>query len=53
MQSRIQLRPGIAYLTLRCVLCGLVYDAKVPSGPAIGPETGSAKAVSTDAASTD
>jgi hypothetical protein len=31
VQSAIELRPGVEYLTLRCTSCGLVYDAQVPS----------------------
>jgi hypothetical protein len=33
VQSAIELRPGVEFLTLRCVSCGLVYDAQVPSDP--------------------
>ena len=33
VQSAIELRPGVEYLTLRCVSCGLLYDAQVPSRP--------------------
>jgi hypothetical protein len=33
VQSAIELRPGVKFLTLRCVSCGLVYDAQVPSDP--------------------
>ena len=29
IQSVVQLRTGFEYLTLRCMNCGLVYDAKV------------------------
>ena len=31
VQSAIELRPGVEYITLRCTSCGLVYDAQVPS----------------------
>jgi rubredoxin len=31
VQSAIELRPGVEYLTLRCSSCGVVYDAQVPS----------------------
>jgi uncharacterized Zn finger protein len=31
VQSAIELRPRAEYLTLRCISCGLVYDAQVPS----------------------
>jgi transcription elongation factor Elf1 len=33
IQTGIELRPGVQYLTLRCISCGLVYDAQVPFGP--------------------
>jgi hypothetical protein len=33
VQSAIELRPGVEYLTLRCASCGLLYDAQVPSEP--------------------
>jgi hypothetical protein len=33
VQSAIELRPGVEYLTLRCISCGIVYDAQVPSDP--------------------
>jgi hypothetical protein len=29
VQNAVELRPGFEYLTLRCVDCGLVYDAQV------------------------
>jgi uncharacterized Zn finger protein len=28
VQSIIELRPGVEYLTLRCISCGLVFDAQ-------------------------
>jgi transcription elongation factor Elf1 len=31
VQSAVELRPGVKYLTLRCIICGLVYDAQVLS----------------------
>jgi hypothetical protein len=31
-QLRVELRPGIKYLALRSISCGLVYDSQVPSG---------------------
>jgi uncharacterized Zn finger protein len=31
IQSAIDLRPGIQYLTLRCIACGVVHDAQIPS----------------------
>ena len=37
MQSAVELRPGAHYLTLRCISCGVVYDAQVPSAPAMAP----------------
>jgi len=33
VQSAIELRPGVEYLTLRCASCGLLYCAQVPSEP--------------------
>jgi rubredoxin len=33
VQSAVELRPGVEYLTLRCTFCGHVYDAQVPSDP--------------------
>lgn len=33
VQSAIELRPGVEYLTVRCASCGLVYDAQMPSDP--------------------
>ena len=33
VQSAIELRPGVEYLTLRCGSCGLLYDGQVPSEP--------------------
>ena len=33
VQNAIELRPGVQYLTLRCISCGLVYDSQVPSDP--------------------
>lgn len=30
IQSAVELRPGVHYLTLRCISCGLVFDAQVP-----------------------
>jgi len=29
VQNAVELRPGIEYLTLRCISCGLVYNAQV------------------------
>jgi hypothetical protein len=31
VQNAIELRPGVEYLTLRCISCGLIYNAQVPS----------------------
>jgi rubredoxin len=36
IQSAVQLRPGVHYLTLRCISCGLVFDAQVGSEKADG-----------------
>ncbi len=33
VQSAIELRPGVEYLTLRCPSCLIVYDAQVPFAP--------------------
>jgi transcription elongation factor Elf1 len=33
VQSAIELRPGVEYVTLRCTSCGLLYDAQMPSEP--------------------
>jgi transcription elongation factor Elf1 len=45
VQSAVELRPGVQYLTLRCISCGLVFDAQAtpdtsPSGAElnIGPK---------------
>jgi transcription elongation factor Elf1 len=38
IQSAIELRPGVQYLTLRCTACGLVHDAQVLSAPSTVPE---------------
>ena len=29
VQSAVELRPGFQYLTLRCDVCGLVYDVQL------------------------
>jgi uncharacterized Zn finger protein len=31
IQSTVELRPGIQYLTLRCISCGHVHDAQMPA----------------------
>jgi transcription elongation factor Elf1 len=38
IQSAIELRHGVQYLTLRCTLCGLVHDAQMSSAPSMAPE---------------
>lgn len=38
VQSVIEIRPGIQYLTLRCVSCHIVYDAQVQA-PHATPST--------------
>ena len=35
VQSAIELRPRLQYLTLRCNSCAIVYDAQVPSPAAL------------------
>jgi len=32
IQSTVELRPGVQYLTLRCISCGHVHDAQMPAG---------------------
>ena len=36
VQSAVELRPSVDYLTLWCTSCGLVYDAQVLSDPTKG-----------------
>jgi rubredoxin len=43
VQSAIELRPGVEYLTLRCACCGLLYDGQVPSEPKKVSTSGKAK----------
>jgi hypothetical protein len=38
IQSAIELRPGVQYLTLRCISCGLVHDAQTSWAPSTAPE---------------
>jgi hypothetical protein len=33
VQNAVQIRIGFEYLTLRCMSCGLVYDAQVHTDP--------------------
>jgi hypothetical protein len=33
VQSVVSLRSGFEYLTLRCTICGIVYDAQMHTGP--------------------
>ena len=33
IQSAVELRPGVQYLTLRCITCGHVHDAQMPAKP--------------------
>jgi transcription elongation factor Elf1 len=35
VQSTIELKPGVRYLTLRCSSCATIYDAQVPANPAL------------------
>jgi uncharacterized Zn finger protein len=32
IQHTVELRPGVQYLTLRCISCGHVHDAQMPAG---------------------
>lgn len=43
VQNAVELRPGVNYLTLRCIACGLVFDA----------QTGAEIPASADRADTD
>jgi len=38
IQNSIELRPGVQYLTLRCISCGLIHDAQMSSAPSMAPE---------------
>jgi hypothetical protein len=33
VQSVVSIRSGFEYLTLRCTICGIVYDAQMHTGP--------------------
>jgi transcription elongation factor Elf1 len=39
IQGAIDLRPGVQYLTLRCIACGVVHDAQIPSDLATASPT--------------
>jgi len=33
VQSVVSIRSGFEYFTLRCTICGIVYDAQIHTGP--------------------
>jgi transcription elongation factor Elf1 len=46
IQNTVELRPGVQYLTLRCIACGHIHDAQMPAGaPTASPMTSQPAAV--------